>query len=140
MAAAVPLVLLALGMVDIFPTIAYQRSLSAQVIAFRHEHNDPDIPVISFGYYEDSLIFYNPDSPIPQFNLGQRDEVRNFFLTHPRVLLIAQSMDLPQLRSYFPEGITLEDQARSRGMLHLAITPQAGAQQQLSATPGEQRR
>ncbi|HVU86742.1 MAG TPA: phospholipid carrier-dependent glycosyltransferase, partial [Pirellulales bacterium] len=55
-AAAVPLAVLAIGIADIYPTIATKRSLATRVAASRHAAGDELAPVICFGRHEDSLL------------------------------------------------------------------------------------
>jgi dolichol-phosphate mannosyltransferase len=137
-AAGVPLAVLAIGIADIYPTIATKRSLAAQVEAVRRELGDADTPIICFGRYEDSLIFYNRERGVRQFNIDQTDEVGEICEAHPRVLVLSQDIYIPQLREKLPD-VVIEEQADSRGKLYIASTSNV-ARKVTSGPPGESRR
>jgi len=140
-AAAIPLALLGVGLIDIYPSIATKRSLAAQVDTVRRECHDDEMPIICFGRYEDSLMFYNRETEISLFNIAQLDEIRGYLVSHPRVLVLTQEEHITRLRKHLPANIALEEQALSRGKLYLAISsPTDTPRNELSAGPADESR
>jgi hypothetical protein len=132
-AAAVPLALMVVGFVDIYPTIATKRSLAAQVAQFRGEGNNGKTPIICYGRYEDSLMFYNRDTEIRLFNIEQVDEITAYLRAHPRVLILSQEDYVPTLREQLAEEVSINEREFSRGKLFLSVSSVANGQRELSA-------
>lgn len=132
-AAAVPLALMVVGFVDIYPTIATKRSLAAQVAQFRGEGNNGKTPIICYGRYEDSLMFYNRDTEIRLFNIEQVDEITAYLRAHPRVLILSQEDYVPTLREQLAEEVSINEREFSRGKLFLSVSSVANGQTELSA-------
>ncbi len=121
-AAAIPLVLMGVGLIDIYPTIATKRSLAMQVATLRHAQPGQTPGLVCYGRYEDSLVFYNRDTSIPLFNIEQINEINSYFQTHSRVLILSQEDYIPKLREQLPANVTITEQPMSRGKLFMAET------------------
>ena len=117
-AAAIPLAILAIVLVDIYPTIATRRSLALRVAALRQLA--PETPIVFYGRVEDSLMFYNRDTQVGLFNIEQVDQLRQYLQGHPRALLISQIGYVSQLCVQLPSSVTLEEQPSSRGKLYVS--------------------
>jgi dolichol-phosphate mannosyltransferase len=124
-AAGVPLVILTIGLVDIYPSLATKRSLAVRVARLRE--SAPETPIVFYGRVEDSLMFYNRDTQVGLFNIEQVEQVRQYLASHPRALLISQAGYVAQLRAQLPSSITLEEQPTSRGKLYVSSSSAVSA-------------
>jgi len=138
-AAAVPLAVLAIGLIDIYPTIATKRSLATQIADYRQQAGHEQTPIVCFGRYEDSLIFYNRDTKVLLFNTDHIVQLSDYLRDNPRVLVVTQEEYVPDLRNHLPPGVSLEVQAPSRGKIYVAARETATPQIS-SGLPSESRR
>ncbi|MBI2823543.1 MAG: glycosyltransferase [Planctomycetia bacterium] len=126
-AAAIPLVVMAFGLIDIYPQIAAQRSTALQVARFRQEHGENTMPVVSFLRYEDSVVFYNRDSEVVNYDLQEIGELLDYLIAHERALLIAPANGIAMLRARLPASVILREQPGARGYLYLSLSRDQGA-------------
>lgn len=118
-AGAMPLLLMAVGLIHIYPQIALERSTAERVLQYRAEYNDQTTPVVSFQLDQDSMSFYNRGVETRMYGMGERPMMIAYLAAHPQTLLISPPDFLKLLRSELPPNLQVETQPNSRDRVYL---------------------
>jgi hypothetical protein len=118
-AGVIPLLLMAVGLIHIYPQIAIERSTAERVAQFRAEYNDHTTPVVSFQLDHDSMFFYNRGIETKMYGSGERPLVVAYLTTHPQALLVSNPAGVKLLRDELPPTVQIEQQPNSRDRVYL---------------------
>jgi len=118
-AGAIPLLLMAVGLIHIYPQIAVERSTAERVTQFREENEDHTTPVVSFQLDHDSMFFYNRGIETRMFGSGERPLVVDYLNTHPQAILVSSADGVKLLRGELPPTVQIEQQPNSRDRVYL---------------------
>jgi 4-amino-4-deoxy-L-arabinose transferase-like glycosyltransferase len=118
-AAAIPLLLMAVGLIHIYPQIAVERSTAERVSQFRAEYQDPATPAVSFQLDHDSTAFYNRGIETRKFESSERPSLLAYLMARPQTLLVTTPDAVRLLRGELPSTLQIEQQPDSRDRVYL---------------------
>jgi len=131
-AAVMPLLLMAVGLIHIYPEIATDRSTAERVTQLQAEYEGQRLPVISYQMDRDSLEFYNRGHETRIFSTGETAELTAYLSANPRVLLVSAPASIQTLREKLPATFQIDEQPDSRHRVYLIHDPLAPS---VSAAP-----
>ncbi|MFQ5718360.1 MAG: glycosyltransferase [Acidobacteriota bacterium] len=120
--ATASLVLSAVLLLDVFPDIAFLRSLPAQALQIRDSDHDPATPVVALGTPTDAGLFFIRHDAVRDFTPAQIDELTDLVARHPSTVLITDRRYLPELREHLGGSHSLIE-IGGRGHIFLAHLP-----------------
>lgn len=110
---------MAYAFLNLYPDVAYNRSIATQAQRICNERGNPNMPVVFFGRREESLLFYLPPERLYTFSGKEQARLATFLRRQPHALVVSDRRDIAELLRSVSDGLTI-DEVGGRGHLFVS--------------------